>query len=419
MERAIVAVVLAFFAAELAVEVGLAALNARHVRRAPPPAGDADPAAAARSRAYTVAKARLGIAHAVYGSALTLAVLLSGALGALDRALRGAGLEGAHLFVAFLAALSALFAAAHLPFRLYGTFVVEERFGFNRTTAARWWLDRAKALGLSAAIGVPVLYATWLFMARTGAAWWIWLSAFFAAFQLFLVWIYPSVIAPVFNRFVPLPEGPLRARLERLAAAAGFRTRGVFVMDASRRSGHSNAYFMGFLRPRIVLYDTLVEQLSVDEAAAVLAHEIGHYRRRHVHRRLASGLAFMTVGFWVLSLLASWPPLFAAFRLAGPSPHAALAIFVLASGAFTFALSPVSSWLSRRHEYEADRFAIGLAGAPALRAALTRLNRQNLADVQPHPWHSAWHDSHPALAQRLAAIDRAEAAAGAPAASPA
>jgi STE24 endopeptidase len=229
--------------------------------------------------------------------------------------------------------------------------------------------------------------------------------AFFTAVQVGLVWIYPTLIAPLFNRFSPLGDGPLRARLEALAREAGFRTRGLFVMDASRRSGHSNAYFVGFLRPRIVLFDTLVEQMSVEEAAAVLAHEIGHFKLRHVHRRLAAGLAGMLAALWVLSRLVSWPPLFQAAGFGAPSRHAALALFALCGSAFTFFLDPLSSWLSRRHEYAADRFAVRLTGrGEPLREALLRLHAENLAVPRPHPWHSAWYDSHPALVERLAAI---------------
>jgi STE24 endopeptidase len=370
-----------------------------------------DPATLARSREYTLARGRLGIAHALYAAAVTLALLFSGVLPAFDAALERLGLAGPHRFVAFLGGLSIATAAAHLPFRLYGTFVVERRFGFNRTTPSLWLKDRLKGAAVGAAIGVPLLYAIWLFMDRTGRAWWLWLFAFLTAFQVVMVWLYPSVVAPLFNRFSALPDGPLRERLEALARDAGFRVRGLHVMDASRRSGHSNAYFMGFFRPRIVLYDTLVERMSVDEAAAVLAHEIGHFRRRHVHRRMIAGLAGTLVALWIVAQLLAWPPFFAAFGFASPSFHAALALFSLAGGAFTFFLDPISSWVSRRHEYEADRYAVRLTRDPqALRTALVRLNGENLSNLHPHPWHSAWHDSHPPLLARLAAIGVEQAA---------
>jgi STE24 endopeptidase len=408
MTTALAGVFLAFFAAQLVVEIGLDLLSYRHVRLGRGHlASGADPAEAARSRAYALTKTRLAMVHAAWGAALTLALLFSGLLPALDRALAATGLRGPHLFVTYLAVLTGLLTLSSLPFRIYGTFVVEQRFGFNRTTPSLWVKDRLKGLAVSAAIGIPLLYATYAFMAFTGRAWWLWLFAFFTAFQIGMVWLYPALIAPIFNRFSPLPEGQLRARLEALAKDAGFRTRGLYVMDASRRSGHSNAYFMGFFRPRIVLFDTLVDGMSVDEAAAVLAHEIGHYKLRHVYKRLAAGLGGMLVTLWVLSRLLAWPPLFAAAGFEAPSFHAGLALFSLCAGAFTFFLDPLSSWLSRRHEYEADRFAVRLTGrGDALRASLSRLHDQNLSIPNPHPWHSAWHDSHPTLVQRVAAIER-------------
>jgi STE24 endopeptidase len=182
-------------------------------------------------------------------------------------------------------------------------------------------------------------------------------------------------------------------------------------MDASRRSGHSNAYFTGLFRPRIVLFDTLVQRMTVEEAAAVLAHEIGHFKARHVQRRLLAGLAGTLAGLLAVSLLVDWPPLFQAFGFAGPSLHAALALLALGGGAFTFFLEPVSSWISRRHEYQADRYSVRIARAPeALKTALVKLMSENLGNLHPHPWYSRWHYSHPALLERLAAIDRFAAA---------
>lgn len=410
MDRLVLAVFLLLFALQHAVEWTLALLNQRHAARhgaeVPEPlAGRVDEATARRSRDYALARGRLGLASGAAGAALTLALLLSGVLPAADRQLAALGLAGAHRFVAFLALLAAAASLAGLPFSLYGTFVLEARFGFNRTTFGLWLRDRLKGLALGAALGIPLLYAAHAFFARTGPAWWLWLAGFLAAVQLAIAWLWPVLIAPLFNRFTPLPEGPLRTRLEALCREAGFRTRGLFAVDASRRSGHSNAFFAGLLRPRIVLFDTLVARATVDEAAAVLAHEIGHYRARHVHRRLAVGLAAQFLSLWVLSRLAAWPPLFQAFGFAAPSFHALLALASLGGGAFTFFLAPVSSWISRRHEYQADRYAVRLTGlGPALASALTRLGEENLSSLAPHPWYVAWHYSHPTLVQRLRAI---------------
>lgn len=418
MTGLVVGVFLALFLLQLAVESGLSVANLRHVARAgdavpPALAGQLDAATARRSLAYTLARGRFGLAHAAWSAAMTLALLFSGLLPALDGALAARGLAGAHRFAAFLVALSVVTGLLDLPFALYGTFRLEQRFGFNRTTPALWLVDRLKGLAVGAALGIPLLYAGWAFFALAGRAWWLWLFAVLAAVQIALVWAYPVLIAPLFNRFTPLPAGPLRERLEALAREARFATRGLYVMDASRRSGHSNAYFTGFFRPRIVLFDTLVRQMTVEEAAAVLAHEIGHYQAHHVHRRLALGFVVQLASLWVLSLLVRWPPLFHAFGFPAPTLEAAVALASLCGGAFTFLLAPLGSALSRRHEYEADRRSLALARAPAaLRSALVKLNGENLSNLHPHPWYSAWHYSHPTLLERLAALDAAAAAGG-------
>jgi STE24 endopeptidase len=411
MERLVLAVFVACYALQYAIETGLLVMNLRHVRRSggvPGPLADRiDEESAEESRAYTLVNGRFSLIQGAIGAALTLAVLLSGLLPALDRALVARGIDGANRFVAFLALLAAGGALVSLPFSAWHTFAIEARFGFNRTSVAQWTLDRLKGVAIEAALGIPLLYAIYGFMRFAGPRWWLWLFLFIAALQLFMQWLYPAVIAPFFNRFAPLPDGPLRERLVGLAQTAGFAHRGLYVMDASRRSGHSNAYFTGIFRPRVVLFDTLVDGLEVDEAASVLAHEIGHYRARHVHRRLLLSLASLLVALLVLSWLVPWPPLHAAFGFPAPTLHGALALVSLGGAAFVFWIQPLASRLSRRHEYEADRFAVRLAGSPeALKSALVRLNRENLSNLHPHPWYSAWHYSHPTLLERLAAIDR-------------
>jgi len=411
MTQLILGAFLAFFAARLTVETALSLMNLSHVARAGdavPPAlrGEVDAETAHRSRDYTLARGRFGLVHGAFGGAVTLTLLFSGVLPGLDAGLARMGLAGAHRFVAFLAVLSALGSVLDLPFSLWSTFVLEARFGFNRVTPGLWLKDRLKGIALGAAIGLPLLYGAYGFFALTGRAWWLWLFAFLTAVQVLMVWLYPTLIAPLFNRFSPLPEGELRTRLEALAREASFRTRGLFVMDASRRSGHGNAYFAGLFRPRIVLFDTLAREMNVEEAAAVLAHEIGHYRARHVHKRLVVSILGQLAALWVLSLLVGWPPLFAAFGFPAPSLHAAIALASLCGGAFTFFLAPLENALLRRHEYEADRYSVALARAPAaLRTALVKLERQNLGNLHPHPWYSAWHYTHPALVERIEAIE--------------
>ncbi len=411
MEHLVVPIFLGFFLAQYVIETGLLLVNLRHVARmrgAPAAlAGSVTEETADRSREYTLANGRFGLFEGIAGAAVTLAVIFSGVLPWLDGALAARGLGGANRFVAFLAVLSIAGAAFGLPFAACRTFVLEARFGFNRTTPRLWALDRAKGLVVQAGIGVPILYAVYGFMRFAGRFWWVWLFAFLVAFQVLMLWLYPVVIAPLFNRFVPLPDSPLRARLESLARDAGFRNRGLYVVDASKRSGHSNAYFTGVFRPRIVLFDTLVEQMTVDEAASVLAHEIGHYRAHHVHQQLALSAVATLAMLFVLSRLVAWPPLYAAFGFGGPSLHAAVALLALGGSAFVFWLQPLAARFSRRHEYAADRYAVRLARAPeALKSALVRLGGENLSNLHPHPWYSAWHYSHPVLVERLAAIDR-------------
>lgn len=411
-------VFLGAYALQVGLETLLLALNLRLASRTtgvpPALAGHLDDETAAQSRRYVLAHGRAAAAEGLLRAAVTIAVLLLGVLPWLDGALAGLGLAGAHRFAAFLVALSVASGAIGLPFSIHRTFVIEERFGFNRTTPLLFALDLAKASLFEAAIGLPVLYAVYGFMVWSGGSWWLWVFALLVAVQVFLLWIHPSVIAPLFNRFAPLPEGALRTRLEALARDAGFRNRGLYVMDASRRSGHSNAYFMGLVRPRIVLYDTLVERMDVDEAASVLAHEIGHFRRHHLHRRVAGSLVVLLGLLLLASQLLPWPPLYLAFGFPTPSLHAGLALLALGGGAFLFWLTPLSARLSRRHEREADAYAVEVARAPAaLKRALVRLAGHNLSNPTPHPWYAAWHYSHPTLAERLAAIDAAALAPGA------
>jgi STE24 endopeptidase len=402
--------VLALFALRLLVEGGLLVLNLRRARatgpRVPSPlVGRVSPETAARSLSYTLARGRLALVGMIGDAAVALALLFSGVLPWLDARLAAEGWTGGWRFVLFLAALSAATWLAALPLSVYATFVVEARFGFNRATLGTWLADRAKGIGLSIALGVPILWGTWFFMTATGALWWLWLWAFLAALQIALLWLYPSVLAPIFNRFSALPPGELRTRLESLCVATGFRSGGLFVMDASRRSSHSNAYFAGLVRPRIVLFDTLVSSMTVAESTAVLAHEIGHFQLRHVAKRLGWALASSLAGLWVLSLLARWPALFLAFGFPGPSWGPAIAIALLAGGAFTFLATPLSTFLSRRHEYAADRYAVLHTGsAEPLGRALVKLNGENLANLHPHPWYSAWYHGHPTLLERLRAI---------------
>lgn len=419
---AVLAIWIVWYAVQQAWEAFLTVLNLRHAARHPqPPAelrGLLEEAAVTRSRAYLAARSRLGLVSRGLHAAVVLGVVAGGVLGALDQWLahwlqaRGIAsplLAGA-LFVLVLAAASNLLS---LGLRLYGQFVIEARFGFNTMTWGTFFLDQVKGAALSAVLGAPLLLGLFWFMAETGARWWLYAFGFVTGFQLLVTYLYQPLIAPLFNKFQPLADGSLQRRLVALAERLRFRVRAVLVMDGSRRSRHSNAYFAGFGRAkRIVLFDTLIEGLDEAQVEAVLAHEIGHEKRRHVTKRLALGLLFTLAGLWLMSLLLHQPALFAAFgfHVAGvgrPSSHAALVILALLSGPAALLVQPLASAWSRRHEYEADRYAArAVGGGAALGEALIALSRDNLSNPNPHPWYSAYHYSHPTLVERLRALRR-------------
>lgn len=406
---AILALYLTLFALQRVVETGLGILNLRHGRaqRVPPPAldGAVDGATHARMRDYAQARGRFALLVNSVSAAAVLAVALSGVLGALDAAV---GRLALHPYLAgglYVLAVGAFFSALGIPTALYSQFVIEQRFGFNRTTLRLFLLDRLKGGLISLLLGAVVLLVLFVFMDRAGSLWWLYAGGVIVAFQVVLLVLYPTLIAPLFNRFVPIGEGEVRARLAALVGRLGYRLRGIFVMDGSKRSRHSNAYFTG-LGPvkRIVLFDTLLDQLDTAEIEAVVAHEIGHERLRHVPQRLALSVAATGVGLWILSLLLDYAPLFAAFGVREPSHHAALVLFSLLAGPFTFWLGPLSALWSRRHEYAADRFAAASVAPGPLAGALIKLSRDNLANLSPHPWYSFYHYSHPTLVERLQAL---------------
>jgi STE24 endopeptidase len=420
MEAVVIGVFLVLFTLELVTELALNDLNLRHVREQY--AGRQVPDFLRerltdddyrRSVEYTLAKGRFQRVALIYGACLALFILFGGVLPYLDdlsRSLAGAFPQWlrAHAII-FCLALGLIFSLLGLPLDLYETFVIEERFGFNKTTPALYAADKLKGLVLGILIGVPFLWAIFWLMEEAGGAWWIWAFLFVLGFELLMVIVYPTLIAPLFNKFEPLEEGEWRRRIQELADQTGFKTGGIYTMDGSRRSGHSNAYFTGLGKAkRIVLFDTLMKQMSLDQGLAVLAHEIGHYRMKHIRRRMVLQALFLLVGFYVLSLLLEYEPFFRAFGLER-SNHAALVLFALVSGTFTFYITPWLNRLSRKHEYEADRFsAETLKDGKPMEEALVNLTIQNLSNLTPHPWYSAYHYSHPTAAERISAIRNLE-----------
>lgn len=360
-----------------------------------------------RSAEYTLVKSRFSIAVSAISSALMLAAVLSGLLGQFDLLLGGLSLHRYLHGILYVLGAAGVSGLVSLPVAWYSQFGIEQRFGFNRMTPGLFFADVIRGILLSIVLAVPLLLGLFLFMDTAGGLWWLYAAGFVMVLQLVLTVLYPLVIAPLFNTFTPLPEGSLREKIETLARGLGFRTNGIFVMDSSRRSKHSNAYFTGLGKAkRIVLYDTLVNGFSEDEVVSVLAHEIGHEKKRHVVKRLAVSTVLTFLMFRLLALVLPYEPLYRAFGFAAPSYHALLVILALASGPLTFVFTPLFSFWSRRHEYEADRFAAEAAGTPRhLAGALLRLGTENLSNLTPHPLYSFYHYSHPTLAERLSALE--------------
>jgi len=417
MEQRIIGSFLALFTLEFLIEFTLNELNLRQVRanwaarhipeifRAKIHADDYD-----QSIRYTLAKGRFQRWADLYGGALLLVILFSGLLPLLDALVmdlaRGLFSIAHAQGIIFCLAVGAIFSVAGLPTDLYATFGLEARFGFNKTTLRLYVADKGKALLLGLMVGVPFLFAVLWLMEAMGRAWWIWTFFFIVGFQLLMIVIYPTLIAPLFNKFEPLKEGELRNQILRLAEQVGFQTSGIYSMDGSRRSAHSNAYFTGIGRiKRIVLFDTLIEQMTVEQGVAVLAHEMGHYKMKHIRRMLALQTILLFAGLYILSLLAEFKPFYTAFGMSHPSNHVALVLFTLLSGPFTFYLGPLIHLLSRRHEFEADRFAaVTLRNGKPMEEALVNLTIKNLANLTPHPWYSFYHYSHPTPVERIEAI---------------
>jgi STE24 endopeptidase len=404
-------VFLAALAAMVLTRLWLARRQAAHVAahrdRVPAEFAEAIPLASHQKAAdYTVARTRVGMAETVVGALVLLAFTLGGGLQALwDLAARAAAPGSIPHGILFMVGITLVSGLADLPFSLYRTFVVEARFGFNRMTLRLFLADMAKQALVGAALGVPLLAAVLWMMERMGALWWLYVWMTWVGFNLLVLVLYPTLIAPLFNRFSPLQDETLRGRIEALLAKCGFRAKGLFVMDGSRRSNHGNAYFTGLgAAKRIVFFDTLLSRLAPEEVEAVLAHELGHFRRRHVRKRIvwlfAASLAFLAL----LGYLIGQPWFYTALGVTSSGTAMALALFFLAVPVFTFLLQPLGSLYSRRHEYEADAYAAEHSSAADLIRALVKLYQDNAATLTPDPLHSAFYDSHPPASLRVARL---------------
>ncbi|HEX9189261.1 MAG TPA: M48 family metallopeptidase [Vicinamibacteria bacterium] len=410
----LLALFLAFRLLQHAVETALARLNRRH---ATDPGRLAEAGRAlgigeeemAKAVAYSGDRHRFSLVHGWTEVLVGLGFLAAGGLGAVESAARGVaaslGLGPIAIGLAFFAMLGLLTSLLDLPFDLYSTFRIEEKHGFNRQTLRGFVLDRLKGTALAALLGGPVLAAILWLMERMGSTWWLWAWGVTTAFSLFAAWIYPTVLAPIFNRFTPLPEGELKEAILDLARRTGFRAGGISVMDASRRTAHGNAYFTGvFGQKRIVLFDTLLEAMGPREVVAVLAHELGHFKLHHVRWGLVRGIATSGLVFWLLSLSLPLGAFYEAFSLE-KTGYGALAVFGLWFGLASFLLQPLEAALSRRHEFAADAFAVRSGAAAAdLGSALRKLSEKSLHLPVTHPLYSAVYHSHPPLLERLRAM---------------
>ena len=409
----ILTLALALIVARLAAELWLSRLNQRHVRECATSVPDdlkevLDPATCAKAVEYTLAKARLGQIQGLWNAGILLLLLFSGILPLAFGNWSGKAGHSAWADSAFLLLVVVVFSSTGLPLDWHAQFRLEERFGFNTTTPATWWLDRAKGFFLLWLLAWPLLALILKLVEWIGPGWWLWAWLTMLAFQLAMFFLAPVILLPLFNKFTPLPTGTLRDRLLGLAARTGFRAYSIFLMDGSKRSRHSNAFFTGLGRfRRIVLFDTLVQQLTESELEAVLAHEIGHFKLKHVLKMLALSAFGALAGFYIVAWLARQAWFGQGFGFHTPDVASTLLLAGLLGGTVSFWLSPILNHWSRRHEFEADRFAAEAMGeAGSLIGALRKLNRENLSNPAPHPLYSAFYYSHPTLPEREGALKR-------------
>lgn len=360
-----------------------------------------------RAADYSVTRTRFGRLALAIEIVVLLAFTLGGGLQALHD-FWSPQLQGVWYGVALIVSVMAISGLIDLPLSLYMQFVIEERFGFNRMTLRLFIVDLIKQLALGLVIGTPVLLAVLWLMAQMGERWWLYVWLFWCAFNLLILFVYPTWIAPLFNTFTPLEDAALKERIEALLSRCGFSSSGLFIMDGSKRSAHGNAYFTGFGRTkRIVFFDTLLGKLQPEEVEAVLAHELGHFHHRHIVKRIVLIFGTTLVLLFALGQLMQTDWFYTGLGVSGDDAHnmaMALILFFLTVPVFTFLTTPLASLLSRRHEFEADRYAASHASAPDLVKALVKLYEDNAATLTPDPLHSLFYDSHPPAALRIARL---------------
>lgn len=403
---------LAFLLASTLVQVYLSLRQKQHVsqHRSAVPAAFADKISLAehqKAADYTLAKGGLGRIDLLISLLVLLVWTLGGGLEWLDTQWRSFGWNELYTGTGVIISLMLLGSLLDLPLSLYRTFVLEERFGFNKMTPATLIADLLKGAALMLVIGVPVVMLILWLMASAGSLWWLYAWAALTSFSLLMSWAYPKFIAPLFNKFSPLEAGEVADRINALLTRTGFNSKGVFVMDGSRRSAHGNAYFTGFGKnKRIVFFDTLLKHLTPAQVEAVLAHELGHFKRKHIVKGMALSMVMTLTGFIVLAWLMQQEWFYTSLGVSQPSTYMALLLFVLVSPAFTFFIDPLTAWWSRQHEFEADAFAAEQSSSTELIAALVGLYRENASTLTPDPLYSAFYDSHPPAAIRIAHLQQ-------------
>lgn len=352
---------------------------------------------------YTAAKTRLALYASSFDALMLLAFTLGGGIQFVADFWQARLDAPITLGIALIVSVMMLTSLLELPFSLYRTFVIEARFGFNKMTFSLYLVDAFKGMLVGAVLGLPLLYGVLWLMGRMGDQWWLYVWGVWVSFNLLILFIYPSFIAPLFNKFQPMQDEVLKSRIEALLAKCGFTSSGLFVMDGSRRSSHGNAYFTGFGKTkRIVFFDTLLQRLSPSEIEAVLAHELGHFKRRHVVQRIVLTFALSLLFLWVLAQLMHSDWFFAGLGVSTPSTALALLLFFMVMPMFSFLLHPLSSAFSRRHEFEADAYAAAQTDASDLGNALVKLYQDNAATLTPDPLYSKFYDSHPPALARIA-----------------
>ncbi len=363
---------------------------------------------------YTIAKARFGMLEAAFAAVLILGWTLLGGIDALNQALIHSGLAAHGKLLpqlALLAAFGLISGLLDLPFTLYSTFRIEERFGFNKMTLRLWLADLLKSALVGIVIGLPIVALILWLMGSAGSLWWLWAWGAWIVFNLLVLVLFPTVIAPLFNKFRPLENEVLKARVTALMQRCGFAAKGLFVMDGSKRSAHANAYFTGFgAAKRVVFYDTLLEQLSPGEVDAVLAHELGHFKHKHVLKRIAAMFAMSLAGFALLGWLSTQAWFYTGLgvrpNMNGGNDALALLLFLLVVPLLSYFISPLFAQLSRKHEFEADAYAVAQTDGKDLQSALLKLYQDNASTLTPDPVFVTFYYSHPPASERLGRMTR-------------